>query len=96
MLSFFGGTRFVPIVCTAVFVVVGIAMFYVWPSVQMGIAALGDLVIRSGYAGTWIYGLLERALAAQSAGRRHGFRAPQGSQDRIAAVKHDDAPPLSD
>ena len=46
VLSFFGGTRFVPIVCTAVFVVVGIAMFYVWPIVQMGIAALGDLVDR--------------------------------------------------
>lgn len=74
VLSFFGGTRFVPIVCTAVFVVVGIAMFYVWPVVQMGIAALGDLVIRSGYAGTWIYGLLERALIPF--GLHHVFYMP--------------------
>lgn len=74
VLSFFGGTRFVPIVCTAVFVVVGIAMFYVWPIVQMGIAALGDLVIRSGYAGTWIYGLLERALIPF--GLHHVFYMP--------------------
>lgn len=74
VLSFFGGTRFVPIVCTAVFVVVGIAMFYVWPIVQMGIAALGELVIRSGYAGTWIYGLLERALIPF--GLHHVFYMP--------------------
>lgn len=40
VLSFFGGTRFVPIVCTAVFVVVGIAMFFIWPAIQIGIAAL--------------------------------------------------------
>ncbi len=74
VLSFFGGTRFVPIVCTAVFVAVGIAMFFVWPIVQMGIAALGDLVIRSGYAGTWIYGLLERALIPF--GLHHVFYMP--------------------
>ena len=74
VLSFFGGTRFVPIVCTAVFVAVGIAMFYVWPIIQMGIAALGDLVIRSGYAGTWIYGLLERALIPF--GLHHVFYMP--------------------
>ena len=48
VLSFFGGTRFVPIVSTAVYLVVGIAMFYLWPIVQNGIAALGNLVIRSG------------------------------------------------
>lgn len=74
VLSFFGGTRFVPIVCTAVFVVVGIVMFYIWPVVQMGIAALGDLVIRSGYAGTWLYGLLERALIPF--GLHHVFYMP--------------------
>ena len=61
-LSFFGGTRFVPIVCTAVFVAVGAVMFFVWPFVQIGIAAIGDLVIRSGYIGTWIYGIMERVL----------------------------------
>ena len=45
VLSFFGGTRFVPIVCTAVYLVVGIAMFYIWPVIQSGIALLGNLVI---------------------------------------------------
>ncbi len=74
VLSFFGGTRFVPIVCTVVFVAAGIVMFYVWPVVQAGIAALGDLVLRSGYGGTWIYGLLERALIPF--GLHHVFYMP--------------------
>ena len=74
VLSFFGGTRFVPIVCTAVYLVVGIAMFYIWPVVQNGIAALGNLVINSGYVGTWIYGILERALIPF--GLHHVFYMP--------------------
>ena len=51
VLSFFGGTRFVPIVCTAVYLVVGIAMFYVWPVVQTGIGMLGNLVHQLGLCG---------------------------------------------
>ena len=74
VLSFFGGTRFVPIVCTAVYLVVGIAMFYVWPIVQQGIAMLGNLVINSGYIGTWIYGITERALIPF--GLHHVFYMP--------------------
>ena len=74
VLSFFGGTRFVPIVCTAVYLVVGIAMFYIWPVVQKGIAMLGNLVINSGYAGTWIYGIIERALIPF--GLHHVFYMP--------------------
>ena len=62
VLSFFGGTRFVPIVCTAAYLVVGIAMFYIWPMVQECIALIGNLVLGSGYIGTWIYGITERAL----------------------------------
>ena len=73
-LSFFGGTRFVPIVSTAVYLVVGIAMFYVWPVVQAGIAMLGNLVVNSGYAGTWIYGIIERALIPF--GLHHVFYMP--------------------
>ena len=74
VLAFFGGTRFVPIVSTAVFLVVGIVMFFVWPIIQMGIAALGGLVLRSGYAGTWIYGIIERALIPF--GLHHVFYMP--------------------
>lgn len=74
VLAFFGGTRFVPIVSSIVYLIVGIAMFYVWPVVQTGIAALGDLVQASGYAGTFIYGLLERALIPF--GLHHVFYTP--------------------
>ena len=74
VLSFFGGTRFVPIISTAVYLVVGIAMFYIWPVVQGGIALLGNLVINSGYVGTWIYGIIERALIPF--GLHHVFYMP--------------------
>ena len=62
VLSFFGGTRFVPIITSLVYLVVGVLMFYIWPVIQAGIASLGNLVLQSGYAGTWIYGIIERAL----------------------------------
>ncbi len=74
VLSFFGGTRFVPIVCSIVYLIVGILMFYLWPVVQSGIARLGQLVLDSGYAGTWIYGIVERALIPF--GLHHVFYMP--------------------
>ncbi len=74
VLAFFGGTRFVPIVCTVVYLVVGIIMFFLWPFVQLGISKLGVLVLNSGYAGTWIYGILERALIPF--GLHHVFYMP--------------------
>lgn len=74
VLSFFGGTRFVPIVCSIVYLIVGIIMFYIWPLVQSGISQLGRLVLQSGYIGTWIYGILERALIPF--GLHHVFYMP--------------------
>ena len=72
--SFFGGTRFVPIISSLVYLVVGIVMFYVWPVVQGWIASLGNLVLASGYFGTWIYGIIERALIPF--GLHHVFYMP--------------------
>ena len=74
VLAFFGGTRFVPIVTSIVYLMVGMAMFYVWPVVQGGIAQLSNLVLQSGYAGTWIYGIIERALIPF--GLHHVFYMP--------------------
>ena len=74
VLSFFGGTRFVPIVATVTYLLVGIVMFYLWPIVQLGISKLGVLVLNSGYVGTWIYGILERALIPF--GLHHVFYMP--------------------
>ena len=62
VLSFFGGTRFVPIISALVYTFVGILMFFVWPVIQQGIYAVGNVVLNSGYAGTWVYGFMERIL----------------------------------
>ncbi len=74
VLSFFGGTRFVPIISSLVFLLVGILMFFVWPIVQGWILSLGNLVLASGYGGTWIYGIIERALIPF--GLHHVFYMP--------------------
>ena len=74
VLSFFGGTRFVPIICSIVYLIVGIVMFYIWPIIQQGIYAVGDVVRSSGYAGTLIYGIMERALIPF--GLHHVFYLP--------------------
>ena len=74
VLSFFGGTRFVPIVSGLTYTAVGILMFFVWPVVQQGIYAIGGVVLESGYVGTWVYGLMERALIPF--GLHHVFYLP--------------------
>ncbi|MBE5911309.1 PTS transporter subunit IIABC [Pseudobutyrivibrio sp.] len=74
VLSFFGGTRFVPIISGLVYTAVGMLMFFVWPFVQQGIYALGAHVLESGYAGTWFYGLMERLLIPF--GLHHVFYLP--------------------
>lgn len=73
-LSFFGGTRFVPIISTIVYMFVGIALYFIWPAVQNGIYALGGLVTGSGYAGTLVFGLIKRALIPF--GLHHVFYMP--------------------
>ena len=74
VLSFFGGTRFVPIISAITYLFVGILMFYIWPHVQSAIYSVGNLVQSSGYAGTWIYGFMERALIPF--GLHHVFYLP--------------------
>ena len=73
-ISFFGGSRFVPIISTLVYIGVGILSFYLWPFVQKGIYALGGLVTGSGYIGTLIFGLIKRALIPF--GLHHVFYMP--------------------
>lgn len=73
-LSFFGGSRFVPIISTMVYMFVGIAMYFIWPVVQNGIYALGGLVTGSGYLGTLIFGIIKRALIPF--GLHHVFYMP--------------------
>lgn len=73
-LSFFGGTRFVPIISTVVYMLVGIGMYYIWPAVQNGIYALGGLVTGTGYVGTLVFGIIKRALIPF--GLHHVFYMP--------------------
>ncbi len=74
VVSFFGGTRFVPIISTLAYIIVGVIMFFVWPYVQEGIYSVGNLVLKSGYAGTLIYGFTERILIPF--GLHHVFYLP--------------------
>ena len=73
-LSFFGGSRFVPIISTVVYLFVGILMYFIWPVVQNGIFALGGLVTETGYLGTLIFGIVKRALIPF--GLHHVFYLP--------------------
>ena len=73
-LSFFGGSRFIPIISTIVFLFIGIAMYFVWPLAQQGIFALGGLVTGTGYIGTLIFGIIKRALIPF--GLHHVFYLP--------------------
>ncbi len=73
-LAFFSGSRFVPIISTVVYTFVGILMFFVWPTVQTGIYALGGLVTGTGYFGTLIFGIIKRALIPF--GLHHVFYLP--------------------
>lgn len=72
--SFFGGTHFIPIISAITYVGIGILMFYIWPPIQILINDAGKLVLTSGYGGTFVYGLLERALIPF--GLHHVFYMP--------------------
>ncbi len=74
VISFFGGVRFVPIISSLAYIIVGVVMYFVWPVLQGWIYSLGELVTRSGYVGTWIYGIIERALIPF--GLHHVFYMP--------------------
>ncbi|KIR03021.1 hypothetical protein P261_01836 [Lachnospiraceae bacterium TWA4] len=73
-LSFFGGSRFVPIISTLVYMFVGILMYFVWPVVQGGIYSLGGLVTGTGFFGTLVFGIIKRALIPF--GLHHVFYMP--------------------
>ncbi len=73
-LSFFGGSRFVPIISTLVYMFVGIILYFLWPPVQNGIYALGGIVTGTGYFGTLLFGIIKRALIPF--GLHHVFYMP--------------------
>lgn len=74
VLSYFAGIRFVPIVCVIAHIGVGAALFAVWPVIQKGIFAVGDIIMKSGYFGTFVFGFMERVLIPF--GLHHVFYIP--------------------
>lgn len=74
VLSFFGGLRFVPIVCTFFGILLGVAFFYLWPFVQQLMMMAGVLVTKAGYFGTFVYGFIYRILIPF--GLHHVFYMP--------------------
>ncbi|MGO4744456.1 PTS transporter subunit EIIC [Serratia quinivorans] len=73
-LGFFGGSRFVPIVCSLAAMGVGVLMTLIWPHFQQVIFGLGGLVDATGYLGTFIYGFVLRMLGPF--GLHHIFYLP--------------------
>lgn len=73
-LSFFEGTRFVPIISAIGGTLLGIFFAYAWPIVGGGIAWLGEMIAQSGAVGSFFYGYVYRALIPF--GLHHVFYLP--------------------
>ena len=87
-LSFFGGSRFVPIISTIVYMFVGILMYFIWPAVQNGIYALGGLVTGTGYFGTLIFGIIKRALIPFGLHQENTWCSPNGIKALLDNTKN--------
>ena len=99
-LSFFGGSRFVPIISTVVYLFVGIGMYFAWPVVQNAIFSLGgpgdgnglcgDSDFRNCEAGADSLRTSPRILSAflaDGCGRHHdGGRTADPGADRIFSL----------
>lgn len=72
--GFFAGSRFVPIITSLVMAVVGALLAFIWPVIQNGISALSEFVRNAGPAGTFLFGVIERALIPF--GLHHVFYTP--------------------
>ena len=74
VIGFFSGARFVPIITSLTMALVGAVLAFAWPVVQDGISMLSTFVKNAGAFGTFLYGLLERALIPF--GLHHVFYTP--------------------
>jgi PTS system IIB component/PTS system IIC component len=74
LLAFFSGSRFVPIVSSFFAILLGVALFWVWPHIQLGITHLGGIVEKTGYVGTLFYGMILKCLIPL--GLHHLFYLP--------------------
>ncbi|WP_408868792.1 PTS transporter subunit EIIC [Brochothrix campestris] len=72
--GFFSGPRLVPILIIPVMAIVAVGFFFIWPLLQQGINVLSELILKSGYIGTFAYGVIERLLLPF--GLHHGVNWP--------------------
>lgn len=72
--AFFSGPRLVPILIIPVMAIVAVGFFFIWPLLQQGINVLSELILKSGYIGTFAYGVIERLLLPF--GLHHGVNWP--------------------
>ena len=61
-LGFFGGKRFVPIITSAVCLILGVFFGYTWPTFQAGLDGFANIMVAAGAIGAGIYGILNRLL----------------------------------
>ena len=61
-LSFFGGSRFVPIATAAVCLVASVVLSVVWPPVQAALDSAGNWMMANGPIGSFVFGTLNRLL----------------------------------
>ena len=73
-LAFFGGNRFVPIISSLAYIVVGIILSFIWPFIQEGIVRLGGLVGKAGILGAFLFDFIRRLLLPF--GLHHVFYLP--------------------
>ncbi|MDT8860930.1 glucose-specific PTS transporter subunit IIBC [Alkalihalobacillus sp. MEB130] len=74
-LGFFAGKRFVPIATAFFGLLIGIALYFVWPTIQVGLNNLSYLMVETNQtASAFIFGVIERALIPF--GLHHIFYSP--------------------
>lgn len=73
-LGFFGGSRFVPIITALASILLGVCMFFIWPTIQGWIFGVGGLVEKTGIIGTFFFGFILRLLGPF--GLHHIFYLP--------------------
>jgi PTS system N-acetylglucosamine-specific IIC component len=61
-LSFFGGRRFVPILCGLAGLVLAAVVGYAWPFLERGMDATSHAILGAGSLGLFAYGVLNRIL----------------------------------
>lgn len=74
VIGFFSGPRLVPILIMPAMAAVAIVLFFLWPFVQQMINMMSVAILKSGYIGTFGYGVIERLLLPF--GLHHGVNWP--------------------